>query len=225
MCAMTPNYKNETVGPAATGFDLESGGKASPMNRGLASSQRPWRRCLDLYPWMVLLCAGLFLTGCPSKTPTTSAPEEAKPATDAKPATGPTQAQPKLPAIKLLLGAHEIMAELARTDTQWQTGMMFRKEIGDQEGMLFVFPFPHRASFYMKNTQVPLSCAYIDPEGVILELHDLKPFDEQPVGASSERVQYVLETAQGWFSKNQVSTGTVIRTESGSLAETFFTRR
>ena len=137
----------------------------------------------------------------------------------------PTQAQPRLPVIKLLLGTNEIAAELARTPTQWQTGMMFRQEVGEQEGMLFVFPGTQRASFYMKNTKVPLSCAYIDPEGTILEIHDLKPFDEQPVPASSDRVQYVLETAQGWFLRHQVNVGTLIQTERGTLARTFFRPR
>jgi hypothetical protein len=108
--------------------------------------------------------------------------------------------------------------------TEISTGMMFRKEIGDHEGMLFVFGRPHRAAFYMRNTVVPLSAAYIDPNGAILEIRELKPLDETPVTAGSDQVQYVLETKLGWFETNGIAPGTIIRTEQGSLAETFFKR-
>lgn len=166
----------------------------------------------------------MLLTGCSPKAPAGKEPETASAANPGQPQV-PTRAQPRLPVIKLLLGTNEIAAELARTSVQWQTGMMFRQTIGEHEGMLFVFPGTQRASFYMKNTRVPLSCAYIDPEGTILEIHDLKPFDEQPVPASSDRVQYVLETAQGWFPRHQVSVGTLVQTERGTLAHTFFRQR
>lgn len=135
------------------------------------------------------------------------------------------EAQPKLPTVKLWLGSKELIAEIASSQTQVATGMMFRKEIADNEGMLFIFARPHQAAFYMRNTLVALSCAYIDSEGVILEIHDLKPLDETPVEAASARVQYVLETKQGWFAKNNIGLSTVIGTEHGSLADTFFGAR
>ena len=59
--------------------------------------------------------------------------------------------------------------------------MMFRKEMNENEAMLFVFAQPFHASFYMRNTIIPLSCAYLDTEGEILEIHDLKPMDETPI--------------------------------------------
>ena len=134
-------------------------------------------------------------------------------------------AQPKLQTMKLWLGAKEVVAELALTPVQIATGMMFRKEMGEDEGMLFVFGQPHRTSFYMKNTILPLTCAYIDSEGVIAELHDLEPKNETPVPAKSDNIQYVLEMNRGWFEKNKISVGTVIRTEHGTLPETFFKKR
>jgi len=103
-------------------------------------------------------------------------------------------------------------------------GMMFRTNMLENEAMLFVHPYPVRASFWMRNTLLPLSCAYIDNEGLILEIHDMKPLDESPITAASEAVRYVLETRQGWFERNAVSTGAVVRTERGSLGETFFGR-
>jgi uncharacterized membrane protein (UPF0127 family) len=133
-------------------------------------------------------------------------------------------AQPKLPTIKLWIGPKEMVSEVARQQVELNTGMMYRTEMGTNDGMLFVMPYPLRASFYMRNTIVPLSAAYIDPEGTIIEIHDLKPKDETPVEAKVDNIQYILETPQGWFKRNNIGTGTVIRTERGSFQDTFWKR-
>ena len=137
----------------------------------------------------------------------------------------PTAAQPELQTMKLWLGAEEMVAELALTDVQVQTGMMFRTNMAENAGMLFVFSTPYRASFWMKNCTLPLSAAYIDPDGVILEIHDLQPHNTNSVVAASERVQFVLEVNQGWFGRHNVTTGMVVRTEHGSLLDTFSRNR
>lgn len=137
----------------------------------------------------------------------------------------PTQAQPKLRTIKLWVGAEELATEIAHSPKEIETGMMHRKSMEENEAMLFVFDFPRQTSFWMKNTFVPLSCAYIDPDGVILELHDMKPLDESPIPAGTDRVQFVLEVKQGWFERHNVKPGAKIRTERGSLQETFFRPR
>jgi uncharacterized membrane protein (UPF0127 family) len=134
---------------------------------------------------------------------------------------GPTQAQPTLPSLNLWLGSEQLKTEVALTPDQLQTGMMFRTNMDENAGMLFVFYYPHRAAFWMKNTTVPLSAAYVDPSGVILEIHDLHPLDTNAVIATSEQIQFVLEVNQGWFNRHKVSTGMVIRTERGSLHDTF----
>lgn len=136
----------------------------------------------------------------------------------------PKQAQPRLPTVKLWLGPHELTAEVARNERERSAGMMFRTNIAESEAMLFVFPYAARVSFWMKNVPIPLSCAYVNGEGVIVELHELKPHDETAVVAESREVQFVIETAQGWFERNQVGVGTLVRTERGSLRETFFGR-
>jgi uncharacterized protein len=136
-----------------------------------------------------------------------------------------TNAQPKLPTMKLWLGGAELTVELATAPRQIATGMMFRKDLPETEGMLFIFQHPHRTSFYMRNTTVPLSCAYIDKDGIIREIHDLKPLDETPVDAASDEILFVLEVKQGWFQRNHVDVGALIRTEHGSMLQTFFTRR
>jgi uncharacterized protein len=137
----------------------------------------------------------------------------------------PGEPQPKLPTIKLWLGAHEIIAEQALSPHQIQKGMMFRQSMADNEGMLFVFPEPHRASFWMRNTLIPLSCAFIDPDGVILEVREMNPLDETAVTADSNRVQFVLEMNGNWFERHQVKPGSVVRTERGTLRQTYFATR
>jgi len=117
-----------------------------------------------------------------------------------------------------------MVAETALTEIQRETGMMFRTNMAENEGMVFVFPTPFRASFWMMQTELPLSAAYIDPEGVILEIHDLQPHDTNAVVAASDNVQYVLETRQGWFQRHGIKAGTVISTEKGPLKKAFFGR-
>jgi uncharacterized protein len=137
----------------------------------------------------------------------------------------PTRALPRLRTVKLWLGAQEMIAEVALTGLEQQTGMMFRTNMAENEGMLFVFGQPHRASFWMKNTLLPLSGAYLDSDGVILEIHDMKPRDETSIVASNDNIVFVLETKAGWFERNHVGVGAVVRSESGSLANTFFRQR
>ncbi len=133
--------------------------------------------------------------------------------------------QPKLPTLKLWIGAQEMTTEIARTPAEHERGMMFRKQMGEQEAMIFIFPQPKRTAFWMKNTLVPLTAAYIGSDGVVLELHDLKPLDETPATAASDKVRYVLEVPQGWFTRHKLGVGALIRTERGSLEETFFGTR
>jgi uncharacterized membrane protein (UPF0127 family) len=92
--------------------------------------------------------------------------------------------------------------------------------------MIFVFP-PNQIgpkNFYMRNCTVPLSAAYITPEGTIAEIVDLHPGNEVGVQSKSANLQFVLEVPQGWFHRHNLKTGTVIRTDQGSLQETFFPR-
>ena len=100
--------------------------------------------------------------------------------------------------------------------------MMFRTNIQDTDAMIFVFPQPYQASFWMKNCPESISAAYIDPDGVIQEIHHLEKNDTNGVVAASANIQFVLETSDGWFARHHVNIGMVIRTEKGSLAETFF---
>jgi len=134
-------------------------------------------------------------------------------------------AQPKLPTLKVWLGDQELVAEVARRPVEIATGMMFRTNMPDNTAMLFVFPDAQPRSFYMRNCVVPLSAAYIAPDGTILELVDLHPGNEVGVPSRSHHIQFVLEVPQGWFARHHLTPGAVVRTERGTLQETFFPRR
>lgn len=137
----------------------------------------------------------------------------------------PTQAQGKLPTMKLYLGAQEMTAELALTPQQLRTGMMFRTNMEENAGMLFPLPYTQQASFWMKNCPLPLSAAYIDEEGIIQEIHDFQPFNTNAVLSARGNIRFVLETPQGWFKRHNIREGVAIATERGPLMQTFFGKR
>ncbi len=136
----------------------------------------------------------------------------------------PKRAQPKLPTIKVWVGAEELETEMALSGQQQMTGMMWRTNMPENTAMIFVHPTPRRASYWMKNCYVPLSIAYIDTAGVILEIHDMQPHNTNSVVSAATNVRFALETPQGWFQRHNVSTGAVVRTERGSLADTLLRR-
>jgi uncharacterized membrane protein (UPF0127 family) len=137
----------------------------------------------------------------------------------------PKHAQPKLPTMKIYLGAEILDAELALTQEQEMTGMMFRTNIQETDAMLFVLPVPQRASFWMKNCPESISAAYITTDGTIQEIHHLERNDTNSVVAARDDIRFVLETKEGWFGRHNIAPGTVIQTEKGSLADTFLRGR
>jgi len=134
----------------------------------------------------------------------------------------PSQGFPAgLPVVKLLAGGKELKAEIARTPSQRETGLMCRQVLGEDEGMLFLFEAPEQAALYMKETYIPLSCAFIDSGGVILEIRDMEPLDETPVASVSSQVRFALEVNRGWFERNKIGPGMPVRTEKGDLLSLF----
>ena len=111
-------------------------------------------------------------------------------------------------------GVVTINAELARTPAQHQQGLMHRTELKDGEGMLFIFERDEILSFWMKNTLISLSIAYIAADGRILEIYDMEPENLNPV-RSSRSVRYALEVPQGWFSRAGIGPGD--RLDTGRL--------
>jgi uncharacterized protein len=137
----------------------------------------------------------------------------------------PQEANPKLPTVRLWLGSEQMDAEKCVTQLQIETGMMFRKSMGENDGMIFSLGYPQQAGFWMKNCFVPLSVAYIDSEGVIEEIHPLEPQNTNSVFSATNNIRFALETPQGWFDRHHVTTGMVVRTDKGSLMEAFGQRQ
>jgi len=111
-----------------------------------------------------------------------------------------------LPRVKLSAGMHLIDAQVAATIEQRSTGLMFRRDMPQSEGMLFVFEQATVQCFWMKNTLLPLTAAFVANDGTIVNLADMKPKTTDS-HCSKEPVRYVLEMNQGWFGKKGIKTG------------------
>ncbi len=113
----------------------------------------------------------------------------------------------------LEVGDQTIRAELAVTPAQRQKGLMHRRTLAVDTGMLFIFTAPKQQSFWMKNTYIALDIAYIDTEGVIREIHPLFPHSIDSVPSRTDDIQYALEVNRDWFKNNGVSVGDRINLE------------
>jgi uncharacterized protein len=111
-----------------------------------------------------------------------------------------------LPRVKILAGMHIIDAQVAATNDQRMTGLMFRKEMPQQEGMLFVFDYPSEQCFWMKNTLLPLSVAFVAEDGTIVNVDEMKP-QTLDSHCSKQPVRFVLEMNQGWFARKGIKAG------------------
>jgi uncharacterized membrane protein (UPF0127 family) len=102
----------------------------------------------------------------------------------------------------------EITVEIARTEEERAQGLMHRKKLPDGEGMIFIYDRDQQMSFWMKNTVIPLSIAFIASDGRIIEIKDMRPLDLNSV-KSSRSVRYALEAPQGWFGRAGIKPGDV----------------
>ena len=106
--------------------------------------------------------------------------------------------QPMLPTVSLLVAGAVVMAEVADDPEERALGLMGRRSLAAGEGMLFVYPDEAPRSFWMKNTLLPLSIAYLDAAGEVVAIRDMSPHDERGV-PSGRPARYALEVPQGWF--------------------------
>jgi uncharacterized protein len=122
-------------------------------------------------------------------------------------ATAHAQGQPQmgLPTVKLQAGMHAIHAQVA-TGMNVYTGLMWRREMPQHEGMLFVYDAPAVQCFYMRNTYLPLSIAFIADDGSIVNIRDMQPLSEDR-HCADKPVRYALEMHQGWFAKKGIKPG------------------
>ena len=114
--------------------------------------------------------------------------------------------QLNLQRVELTAGMHRIEAQVAQAPQERQTGLMHRKDMPQNEGMLFVFEQPAQQCFWMKNTLLPLTAAFVDDDGTIVNLADMKP-QTLDSHCSAKPVRYVLEMNQGWFAKKGIKAG------------------
>jgi uncharacterized membrane protein (UPF0127 family) len=121
--------------------------------------------------------------------------------------------QARLPTRELVINTHggavTVAAEFAMTDSERAKGLMWRTAANDGEGMLFVYDRDMQMSFWMKNTLIPLSIAFISSRGEILEMRDMEPQDTRAV-RSERSCRYALEVPQGWFSRAGIRTGDTV---------------
>jgi len=113
---------------------------------------------------------------------------------------------PKLPQAEIRAGMHVIRAEVADEPATRQRGLMMREQLGANEGMLFVFTDKTRHCFWMRNTLIPLSIAFVDDDGTIANIEDMAPQTENS-HCSVRPTRYALEMEQGWFAKKGIRAG------------------
>ncbi len=119
-------------------------------------------------------------------------------------------AEPKLPVIRLHVGPHPLQVEVAATEPERRTGLMNRDTLGGDEGMLFVFDDPGYYTFWMKNTRIPLSIAFVDSEGTILNILEMQPRTLDTHGAAGPAL-YAIEANKGWFAAHGIKAGDKVR--------------
>lgn len=115
-------------------------------------------------------------------------------------ATGPA-------VVSLRCGDASVSVEVADDPAERERGLMMRREMAEDRGMLFVFERTGRQSFWMHNTLIPLSIAYLGEGGEVLEIHDMFPLDRSPVMSQSASVRYALEVNRGWFARRGIVPG------------------
>ncbi len=116
----------------------------------------------------------------------------------------------KLAQVRLNAGIHNINAELASSPQQREIGLMFRTSMPTNDGMLFVFEQPSQQCFWMRNTLIPLSIAFLGDDGSVVNIDDMKP-QTLDSHCSGKPVRFVLEMNQGWFAKRGIKPGSKLR--------------
>lgn len=163
-------------------------GTSEPRHSQEPTDRQPlaayWRQCMVFR--ILLLMASMLIAG-----------------------TGTAQ-QRRLPLIELSAGMHRIEAEVAADPDSRQTGLMQRKAMAPQHGMLFVFPEVGNPCMWMRNTLIPLSVAFLDDLGKIINVENMKPNTEK-THCATKPARYALEMNIGWFRSRGLGSGSVIR--------------
>jgi uncharacterized protein len=105
----------------------------------------------------------------------------------------------------------DLLVETVDTPEERSVGLMHRESMPENQGMLFIFEQEGKYTFYMRNTLVPLSIAFIEGEGAIVEIEDMQPLDDKTLHSPDEEYLYAIEANQGWFSRNGIAAGSEVR--------------
>jgi uncharacterized protein len=111
-----------------------------------------------------------------------------------------------LPEVVVTIAGHKATIEVASTDAQRSTGLMHRRMLPENRGMLFIFPDIAMHGMWMMNTYVPLSVAFLDREGRIINIEDMQP-QTQNTHSAAKPAKYALEMNLGWFAKRNIKPG------------------
>ena len=117
--------------------------------------------------------------------------------------------QSRLPVLTLNIGIHLIQAEAAIEDHERAQGLMFRKKMGPNEGMIFRFNRTDQVCMWMKNTLLPLSVAFIDEGGSIINIEDMRP-ETLDAHCAKKPARFALEMNQGWFKGKSIKPGSIV---------------
>jgi len=151
------------------------------------------RACFPTRSFVYKLAAGMLLAASAAVPPSLAQPVP----------------QPRLPVTKLSVGIHAIHAEVANNEEERRQGLMYRTELPGNDGMLFVFEAPDVQCFWMRNTLLPLSIAFIADDGTVVNIEDMAPQTDDP-HCARKPVRYALEMAKGWFAQRGVKAGNKI---------------
>ncbi len=164
---------------------------ANPVLRP-AGSRRSYPRSLALIVWLVAPAFALVACG------------REKSAAPAQGAAAKTVAD----FFPLRIGERTVRLQLAVRSDEMQRGLMGRRDLGPDDGMIFVYEKPQQMSFWMRNTPTPLDIGFFGAGGALEEIYPLHPFDEKSVSSRSDRLQFAVEMNQGWYRDHAVKPGT-----------------
>jgi len=164
--------------------------------------------------WKIVVVIALLLTSCSGPQADSDTQSQRTPHSSDTTAAGKEETTSGPPGLRTLVidasGGEkvEVRVEVADNVLERARGLMYRKALGVNRGMLFVYPEEQRLSFWMKNTLIPLSIAYIDSKRRIVDIQDMKPLDDEPPSyVSADPAQYALEVNRGFFEEWGVKVG------------------
>jgi uncharacterized membrane protein (UPF0127 family) len=107
----------------------------------------------------------------------------------------------------IAVGGELVEMQVAVTPPELERGLMERRDLGPNQGMIFVYPVPQRQSFWMRNCPTPLDVGYFFAAGDLAEVYPMYPYDERPVTSRSDNIKFILEMNQGWYNARGVRPG------------------